>query len=75
MPCRNNSKRKPWLSGLGTSFKAADWELGPHGGGEGQRQSSGLDIGLGCLDLGPLENLECQEVVFSGALEFMHLGA
>lgn len=25
--------------------------------------------------LAPPENLECQEVVFSGTLEFMHLGA
>lgn len=56
-------------------MQAADWELGPHGGGERQRQFSGLDIGLDCLDLDPLEELECQEVVFSGALEFMHLGA
>lgn len=56
--------------GLELPVKHLIWDLGPHGGGEGQRQSCGLStLALAAWDLGLLEKLECQEVVFPGALE------
>lgn len=69
LPYRNNSKRKPWLRRLGTSSQAAD--LGPLGGGEGQRDSPvDWTPALAAWDLGLLKKLECQEVVFPGVLDY-----
>lgn len=51
--------------GLELPLKQLIWDLGPHGDGEGQRQSCGLDISLGRLGSGPAEEARMPRGSFS----------